>query len=185
MKIAKKDYAVIGCELQDFLRQRFDDVTVQIGDDIHFKGTNVVVTSRAFDGLLAEQRFHHVVRALPKEYYEEHFRGGAVWFELAPGETGKDLMKMPRAGDVADDAERIRDRLAEAGFPAKIREVFKAEPQRASITHFDATRRVLSDAGWTDDEVTVACLFMVLQGAYCDAHVLADVLPKLTSGDTA
>ena len=26
MKIAKKDYAVIGCQLQDFLRQRFDDV---------------------------------------------------------------------------------------------------------------------------------------------------------------
>lgn len=183
--IAKEEYAVVGRELQEYLRQRFDDVAVQIGDDIHYKGTNVVVTSRAFEGLLAEQRFHHVVRALPKEFYEEHFPGGAVWFELAPGETGKDLMKMLRAGDVADDADRIRGRLEDAGFPAKIREVFEAEPQRASITHFNATRRVLCEAGWSEDEVTGACLFMILQGAYCDAHVLTDVLPKLTPGHAA
>ena len=183
--IAKKNYAVVGRELQEHLRQRFDDATVQIGDDIHYKGTNVVVTSRAFEGLLAEQRFHHVVRAMPKEFYEEHFRSGAVWFELTPGETGMDLMKMPRASDIEDDADRIRDLLENAGFSAKIREVFKAESQRASITHFAATRRILSEVGWSEDEVAQGCLFMVLQGAYCDAHVLADVLPKLTSGHAA
>lgn len=185
LMIAKNKYAVVGRELQEYLRQRFDDVTVQIGDDIHYKGTNVVVTSRAFEGLLAEQRFHHVVRALPKEFYEEHFRSGAVWFELTPDETGMDLMKMPRASDIANDADQIKGRLEDAGFSVKIREVFGAEPQRASITHFEATRRILSDGGWSEDEVTQACLFMILQGAYCDAHVLTDVLPKLTSGHAA
>ena len=78
-----------------------------------------------------------------------------------------------------------RGRLEESGFQAKFREIFEAEPQRASITHFSATRRILSEAGWSEDEVTRACLFMVLQGAYCDAHVLSDVLPKLTSGHAA
>jgi len=183
--IAKKDYAAVGRALQDYLRRRFDDVTVQIGDDIHYKGTNIVVTSRAFEGLLAEQRFHHVVRALPKEFYEEHFRGGAVWFELVPGETGMDLMKMPRASDIGDGADLIRSRLEEAGFQTKFREVFEGEPQQASITHFDVTRCVLTEAGWSEHDVTQACLFMVLQGAYCDAHVLADVLPKLSSGHAA
>jgi stress-induced morphogen len=183
--IAKKDYAAVGRELQDYLRRRFDDATVQIGDDIHYKGTNIVVTSSAFAGLLAEQRFHHVVRALPKEFYEEHLRSGAVWFELAPGEAGIDLMKMPRASDVAGDADRIRDRLEKAGFPEKFQAHFEAEPQRASITHFKETQRILSEAGWSEKELTRACLFMILQGAYCDAHVLMDVLPELTSGHAA
>lgn len=183
--IEKKDYAAVQRRLQEHLRRRFEDAVVQIGDDIHYKGTNVVVTSRAFEGLLPEQRFHHVVRAIPRDLYQTHLRTGVVWFELVPGQSSIDLMKMPRAEDVACKESDIRRRLEEADFASRFRALFDADPQRASITHFDATRRILAEAGWPDVEINRACLFMILQGAYCDAHVLNDVLPKLTSEHAA
>jgi hypothetical protein len=183
--IQKKDIDSVRRRLQEFLESRFEDVAVQIGEGIHYKGMNVVVTSRAFESLLAEQRFHHLVRAIPKEFYEQHLQGGIVWFELVPGESGLERMKMPRAADVAPQEADIRRRLTEVGFATGFREKFAADPQRASVTRFDATCEVLGAAGFDEDEITRCCLFMILQGAYCDAHVLTDVLPKLTSEDAA
>ncbi len=183
--IQKKDIDGVRRRLQEFLEARFEDAAVQIGEGIHYKGMNVVATSRAFEGLLAEQRFHHLVRAIPQDFYEQYLQGGIVWFELVPGESGLDVMKMPRAADVAPQEADIRRRLAEIEFVAAFREKFAAEPQRASVTRFDAVREVLGAAGLDADEITRCCLFMILQGAYCDARVLADVLPKLASEDAA
>src|SRR6185369_15304626 len=98
--IRKKDFTAVAKQLREHLAARFDDVDVQIGDDIHYKGVNVVITTRVFDGLLPEQRYHHVVRSLPPEFYEKHLRGGVVWFELAPKQAARDYMKMPRSEDV-------------------------------------------------------------------------------------
>jgi hypothetical protein len=183
--IQKQDVDSVRRRLQDCLELRFEDVDVQIGEGIHYKGMNVVVTSRAFEGLLAEQRFHHLVRAIPQAFYEQYFQGGIVWFELVPGETGLDRMKMARAVDVAGQEADIRRRLTDVGFVAAFRERFAADPQQASVTRFDATHEVLIAAGLDADEIERCCLFMILQGAYCDAHVLTDVLPKLASEDAA
>lgn len=179
--IAKQDYRSLQRELQAYLEECFRDVAVRIGDDIHYAGTNIVVTSASFKGLLAEQRFHHVVRALPQEFYETYFQGGVVWFELAPGETGSDLMRMPRASDVAQNEADLRKLLDTIKFFPKFQALMETAPSRASMTHFHATREILAEAGLDPDAQTRVCLFMILQGAYCDAHVLADVLPKLTS----
>lgn len=183
--IQKKEIDSVRRQLQAFLEARFEDVEVRIGEGIHYEGMNVVVTSRAFEGLLAEQRFHHLVRAIPQEFYERYLQGRIVWFELVPGESGLDRMRMPRAADVAPQEENIRRRLADIGFVARYRERFAADPQRASVMRFDATREVLGAAGFDADRITECCLYMILQGAYCDAHVLTDVLPKLTAEDAA
>ncbi len=177
--IPKKDYGRVRGFLQQALERRFSDVSVAIGDDLHYPGTNVVVTSEAFKGLLAEQRFHHVVRAIPSEVYDEFLRTGVVWFELAPGETGRDLMKMPRSSDIAPRQEAIRKKLDAIGFVDRFTAALGPEPGRASDVRFDAVRQVLGDAKYTEAEATDACLYMILLGAYCDAHVMKEVLPKL------
>ncbi len=183
--IDKKKYGSVQRHLQDCLENVFDDVMVQIGDDIHYRGTNIVVTSRVFEGLLPEQRYHHVVRAVPKDYYEKHLQSGVVWFELAPGETGADLMKMPRASDIAPEQDAIRKQLVEIGFSERFEAAIESGAGPASITHFKITRKTLAAAGLDDTHITRACLFMILRGAYCDAHILADVLPKLSSENAA
>ena len=82
--IHKKDHKKIEKALAGFLSGRFRDLAVQIGKDIHYRGVNVVLTSPDYQGLLPEQRFHHVVQCIPPDFYEEHLRSGVVWFELTP-----------------------------------------------------------------------------------------------------
>lgn len=183
--IPQKEYKRIRRELQEYLEPRFEDVVVQIGDNIHYKGTNVVVTSGAFAGLLAEQRFHHVVRAVPKEFYENYLRQGVVWFELAPGETGRDLMKMPRASDVAEDEIAIRKQLEKIEFFSKFKSKVGPSPQQLSDTHFTLTREILTEAGLNETKIDRVCLFMILHGAFCDAHVLTEVLPLFATDHAA
>lgn len=177
--IPRKDYGRVRGLLQQALERRFDDVSVAVGDDLHYPGTNIVITSRAFEGLLAEQRFHHVVRAIPADVYDEFLRTGVVWFELTPDETGRDLMKMPRSSDVAPRQEAIRQRLASIGFVDRFMAALGPEPGRASDIRFDAVCRVLREARCPEDEVTDVCLYMILLGAYCDTHVAREALPKL------
>lgn len=183
--IAPKDYERIQQQLTSTLATIFDDVSVKIGENIHYKGLNVVVTSRHFAGLMAEQRFHHVVRAIPKDLYEDYLRRGVVWFELTPEEAGIDLMRMPRASDVKNDAATIEKGLREINFFAKVHEYFSSEPERASLTRFEGTKAILAEAKFNDREIERACLYLILQGAFCDAHVLTDLVPKHVSESAA
>ena len=176
--IAKKDYPRIQDQLQAFLAKQFKEVSVQIGDGIHYRGTNIVVTSPKFKGLLPEQRFYLVAQAIPTDFYEEHLRGGCVWFELAPGETGKDLMKLPRSEDIAAEEAAIGRRLTKLGFFNKLQAALRAPGSGASEDDFPLSRRVLSKAGLDDAEVTQACLFFILHGAYSDAQVLHECITR-------
>ena len=181
--IAKKDYEKIAKQLQEHLAVAFDDVEVTIGDGIHYRGTNVVITSETFRGLLPEQRFHHVVRAIPQAFYDKHLKGGIVWFELAPGESGKDLMKMPRSEDIAREQSAIATMLIKKGFGRKLRLLAEEEPEKLSAFGFTACRAALKKAKTSPDEIEKAELFFILNGGYCDVQVLADVLPKLDGDD--
>lgn len=185
--IEAKDIDRLVRELTACLQFRFPDVSVRIGKDIHYPGLNVVVTSSKFAGLLAEQRFHHVVRAIPKELYEKHFQRGVVWFELAPGETGKDLMRMPRSSDLSNvDESDIRRRLMEAGYFKKLGAYFdSAEDEEPSGVSFDTTRRILSKVGLDAALIEQCCLYLVRKGAYCDAHVVNDLIPALSAESAA
>ena len=183
--IERADYEQIQKTLVDCLQPFFDDAAVEVGDDIYYKGVNIVVTSRHFTGLLAEQRFHHVVRAIPQNLYNDRLRRGIVWFELAPGETGQDLMRMPRAEDVRKDDAAIESKLREAGFFSAIRARFAEAKDQPSVMRFDASRELLSTCGIPAAEVESAVLFLIGRGAYCDAHVANDLAPRLLSESAA
>ncbi len=177
--IPAEDRARIAAELEALLRPRFADVTVRIGENLHYRGVNLVITSAAFRDWLPEQRFHHVVRAIPPAFYDAHLRGAGVWFELAPGETGRDLMRMPRSEDVAAEEPRILARLRRERFFKRLRAAAAAAPGGPSIDDLALCRRLLEEAGWAPEEVTRACLVFIRHGGFCDAQVLADVLPAV------
>ena len=181
--IAKKDYRRVQDQLQSFLARQLQDVSVQIGDDIYYRGTNIVVTSARFAGLLPEQRFYLVARAIPEDFYEEHLHGGCVWFELAPGETGKDLMRMPRSEDVAREEAKIRAMLEKAGFFDQLEAALAADAKAASAEDFTLSKRILAKAGLGDQDTTRACLYFILQGAYSDRQVLAGVAGAVDEDD--
>ncbi|MBX3396939.1 MAG: hypothetical protein KF841_16410 [Phycisphaerae bacterium] len=184
--IEPKDREMVRQQLEACLQLRFPDASVQIGEGIHYKGLNVVVTSNKFRGLLAEQRFHHVVRAIPKDVYEKHLQRGVVWFELAPGEGGKDLMRMPRSTDItAAEESAVRRILKDTQFFKKLASYFDSEDEDPSGMTFETTRKLLSKAGIDDEQVERCLLYMIQKGAYCDAHIVNDLMPKLASEHAA
>lgn len=177
--IRKKDYAAVAKQLREHLVKRFDDVDVQIGDDIHYKGVNVVITTRVFDGLLPEQRYHHVVRSLPPEFYEKHLRGGVVWFELAPGQAARDYMKMPRSEDVAAKAERIEKRLADIGFNDRFAAATASRSDTLSRDDFVVAKRLLAELGLSKVDIQDAALYFILTGSFCDADLARESVPSV------
>lgn len=177
-KLTKREYRTVASRLQDYLSEHLDDVSVCIGDDLHYPGVNIVVTSPRFQGLLPEQRFYLILRAMPPEFYDERLRGAGVWFELAPGETGKDLMKMPRSEDIAGREAAIRQRLEQADFANRLHDVFEEDESIASEYDYAACKKVLRDGGWSEAQITEACLLFVAEGAYCDVQVRDDLLPR-------
>lgn len=179
--IKKKDYKKIEKDLQGFLSAQFADAKVQVGDGIHYKGTNVVVTSSAFAGLLPEQRFHHVVHAIPPDFYETHLRGGVIWFELAPGESGSDYMRMPRSDDVAGVETAIRRRLDEISFFDKHENALAAANGTVSERDFVEACRILADAGLDERECVDARLLFIRYGGFCDAEIPTVVQPAMVA----
>lgn len=179
--IPLKQHAQVAEALEEHLAERFDGVSVRIGDGIHYQGTNVVVTCPAFAGWLPEQRFHHIVRAIPADFYERYLRQGVVWFELAPGESAAAYMKMPRSEDIEDDEVAIARKLKAIDFFNRIQKSLGARPDSASPDDFIMSKRLLEESGFDAKDVTLACLFLIRHGAYCDAQVLADVVPKMAA----
>lgn len=177
--IQSRDYSRVAKNLESHLAPAFADVRVEVGDNIHYRGTNVVVTSSAFEGWLPEQRFHHVVRAIPPEFYEKFLRRGIVWFELTPGEDPKSYMRMPRSEDVAGDSDKIANMLRRAKFTERLVATLGPHPGDASPVDFKTARRVLHEAGWKAEDIRRACLFFILHGAYGDTQVLTEVVPML------
>ena len=181
--LKKKDYPTVATQLQEFLAERFDEVSVEIADDVHYKGTNVIVTSPAFDGLLPEQRYHHIVQAVPPDFYESFLRTGVVWFELAPGQSGRDYMRMPRSEDIESREATVRSRLTKIGFFDRFAEALEDEDDEPSRDDFVIARQVMTEAGLAEADAVNAALYFIRQGAYCDADILDVVLPAVETED--
>lgn len=176
--IRKKDYKKIEKALADFLSGRFRDLAVQIGEGIHYRGVNVVLTSPDFDGLLPEQRFHHVVQCIPPEFYENNLRSGLVWFELTPDERGTDLMKMPRSEDVAEKEAEIDRRLDAWRFYDRFERAVASGADGPSRHDFVTARRILEEAGASRPEELEARLLFIRRGAASDADLVTVVMPE-------
>lgn len=174
-----KDFSVVQEQLQKHLSDRFGEVSVQVGNNIHYPGTNVVIVCPRFAGWFAEQRYHHVVRAIPAALYDQYLRDGVVWFELAPGETAKQYMTFPRSEDVAAKARSIESALQKIRFAQRLIAALGPHPGEASTEDFVVTRRVLASAGKNEAEIRNVCLYLIRQGAFCDAHVVRGLVPRL------
>jgi hypothetical protein len=177
------EFASVEGRLQAALKTSFGEVVVRVGQDIHYRGTNVVVTSPEFSGLLPEQRFHHVVRALPAELYDT-LRGSVVWFELAPAEPPTDYMRMPRSEDIAGQETDILKRLAAVKFFKKFEDRLLAERTAPSQRDFVVAKEVLGEAGLSAEEITRACLFFIRHGGFSDAQVFSHVMEELAGAHT-
>lgn len=180
--LSRDKFEEVARQLQEHVRARFEDANVQIGEGLHYRGTNVVITSKAFAGLLPEQRYGLVLRTIPEAFFKKYLRGGVVWFELAPGESGQDYMRMPRSEDVAARSADVLARMKKSGVLKKLEKAVSQAKGALSAARLDAARQCMEAGGWSADEVREGALVLIGRGALCDAD-LPRVLCALTDDE--
>lgn len=176
-----------GAKQQQLLRQKLlgilephlPGIEVQVGRSQRWRRMTVTFRHQKFAPLLPEQRFRALLQIIPSELYEKHLRG-AVWLELAPGETEQDLIQARRSEDVADAEPEIARRLGRVGFFEALEEALGESPIQACGGDFAFSRKVLTGKGIVGDEQRDACLIFIRQGAYCDCEALLTAAPALT-----
>jgi len=164
-------YEQIRGQLLELLSPAFPGIEVSVEHSQRFKRMVLTFVHASFTRWLTEQRFRFVVQRIPPEFFEKNLRG-AVWFELAPGETAEDVMKAKRSEDLADRSEDIGQRLEKKGFYDALRKDMGTDPARKCSDDFAHTRAVLDRMGIKEEEQTDVCLVLIGRGAYCDCAVL-------------
>lgn len=131
-----------------------------------------------FSGLLPEERFHRLTRAIPEDYRQSRL-AGFVWLELAPDEAIDAYLKLPRSEDIADEEPRIYGVLVAAEFFAVLRNRMGSRPKDTCQGGFSNARAVLTDRGVSEREIRLAKLLFIRHGVYCDCQVLQTIEPTL------
>ena len=108
-------HGTIRRKLIEFLEPALPGIEVEVGTAERWQRMCLRFRHPSFEELLPEQRFRQVLAAIPQDYHQQHLQG-AVWFEMAPGETEDDLLKAPRSEDLADREAAIAGTLFACGF---------------------------------------------------------------------
>ncbi len=175
-----KDFQAIRKKLLDLLEPALPGIEVDVGLSDRWKRMCLTFRHKSFGGLFLEQRFRMIMQRLPEDYYEQKLRG-AVWFELAPGETIEDALGAPRSGDVEKAEPKLARKLLKLGFFSAMQDAAGESPIETCSGDFMIARKVLSGLGVVDDEQRDACLVFIRQGAYCDCEVLLTAQEALTT----
>ena len=165
-------------KLLEILEPHLPGIEVEVGQAKRWNRLTLTFRHERFGPLLPEQRFRSVLQMIPTEFYEGELRG-AVWFELAPGETQEDILRARRSEDLADDEPAIAKRLFEVGFFAALETALGPGPVETCGGDFTEVAKVLTAQGVVEAEQHDACLVFIRQGAYCDCDVLLAAQPAL------
>ena len=174
----KRRHESIRKKLLDILEPVLPGIELEVSESRRWQRMCLTFRHPSFAELLPEQRFRRLLAAIPEDFYEKQLRG-AVWFELAPGETPEDLLRAPRSEDLAKQEPAIARKLLDCGFFDGLTDAMGQSPIETCSGHFAAARKVLAAKGITGDEQRDACLVFIRQGAYCDCEVLLAARPAL------
>lgn len=166
-------------KLLDILEPHLPGIEVQVVRSQRWRRLTVTFRHQKFAPLLPEQRFRALLQMIPSGLYETDLRG-AVWLELAPGETEQDLIQARRSEDVAGAEANIARKLRRVGFFEALEEALGESPIEACGGDFAFSRKVLTDKGIVGDEQRDTCLVFIRRGAYCDCEALLAAAPALT-----
>lgn len=174
MSAGKKEYQKIAANLLGFLSEQCDGIEVVVDDSARWKRMCLTFRWSGFEGMLPEERFRILARLIPQEFVSKHCLG-AVWLELAPGESIESYLSLPRSEDVADKAPEILEQLKDTGFFAVLEDEMVRIPPHQCEDSLVVTRKILSARGLADEQVQEVCLVLIGCGAYNDWSVLRDV----------
>ena len=104
---------------------------------------------------------------------------GFVWLEMAPKESLKGFLKLPRSEDIARRGGQIYRKLKELGFFDALGKRLGVSPGKSCGGDFGLTVAALASMKASSSLVRDAKLLFIGYGAYCDCQVLESVAPAL------
>ena len=138
---------------------------------------SVYFVEEKFQTLYPVQRYHYLIHAIPKEFYENHLKG-AVWFELAPDET-PDSLEYPDKELVQNITPDVMRCLANNQFFARLDDALSPTDTNKSaavcLGDFRTAKSVLLQCNFAEDEFFDVLHVLMNQGAYCDCEILYNV----------
>lgn len=168
--------AKIESDVRGFVRASYPDIVVRA--EYWTPDPSRIALSfvdRRFEELYPRQRYHQLVRLIPKDYYDR-FLADTVWIELAPGENAEDIADDPDEEFITSITPAVLGSLQARDFFAQLDDVFcpvdgitGAQVCSGDFRHAKLTlhRCGLEESDWSD-------VFHVLmrQGAFCDCEIL-------------
>lgn len=172
------NFDTIKQQLHTFLEPTFSGIDIDVAHSPRWNRLALTLTHADFARWLPEQRFKKIVQRIPPDFFEEQL-AGAVWFELAPGQTQDDLLQTRRSQDVAVDEPKLARALFDKGFFDALKTALGESPIETCGGDFSETHQVLAKAGQAGDGLRDTCLMFILNQAYCDCEVLLAAGPAL------
>ncbi len=165
-------------ELAALIASAFPDMTVEVGHSARWDRDCVTFRSSGFAGLLPEERFHRLARAIPEDFRGSKLKG-FVWLELTPKETIDAYLKLPRSEDIVNKEAAIYRELVAGGFFESLRKQMGSKPDASCQGGFSDSEAVMSTGGKSAVKIRNAKLLFIRHGVYCDCQVLNTVEPEL------
>jgi len=179
----KTNHSVVRDELTKLLSARFSGIEIGVEQSARWDRLCVTFRWDGFADMLPEERFRRLLMHIPEKCREGILRG-AVWLELAPGETVDEYLAMPRSDDIVGREKTIAHRLIRSGFFEELERKVGPLPVEQCMASFAVSRELLRKRGFSPRESQEACLLFIRHGAYADCEVLLQARPAILELET-
>jgi hypothetical protein len=158
-------------DLRALLTPAYPGIEVEVGHNNRWSRRCLTFRWAGFAGLLPEERFHRLVRAIPEEFQKARL-AGCIWLELAPAETVDQYLAYPRSEDVASREPAIIEELARVDFFSALGSLMGPTPESRCGGDLSQSSDVLIKKKYASESVRNAKLVLIRNGAYCDCQAL-------------
>jgi hypothetical protein len=176
-------HSVMRDELRMLLSAAFPGIDIEVEHSARWDRTCVTFRWEGFAEMLPEERFRRLLMHIPAECREESLRG-AIWLELAPGETVEEYLALPRSDDIAGGEKMIAHRLIRSGFFEELERKVGPLQVEQCMASLALSRDLLRERGFSPRETHEACLLFIRHGAYADCEVLLQARPAILELET-
>lgn len=173
---AQKPDTEVADELAAHVGKVCPGVQVEVGHSERWNRRCLTFRWAGFADLLPEERFRLVAKPVPPPFYEAHCRG-AVWLELAEGETLEQYLALPRSEDIDPKLPQVWAFLADLNFFAALEDELVRIALADCPDDLSISKRVLAAKQAQPDQIRDAVLAFMRHEAYTDWEVLRKVRP--------
>ncbi len=165
-------------KLVAMLADLFPGLTVEVGRSKRWNRMCASFRWSGFTGLLPEERFQRLAKAIPEGFRESQMKG-FVWLELAPDETLESFLELPRSEDVTDREPALYAELVRADFFESLDEAMGVSPGESCRGDLSQADEILSAEHFSKDKIRDAKLVFIRHGVFCDCQIMETAQPAL------